>query len=372
MKVKLNQFFKQDVNGVDVLLTDSPEVKAQVKKNKKIVKNAIVWSIVSVLLFALILNVVILPLTGGCARVARVTNYAGDNKYITFHTESGLYLSAHRAGGVLEPEETMAAFKQCMEEAERENYKVDILEFDLHLTKDDELVLMHDHEIDRTSNGSGKICDKTLAELKTYNFGHNFKTVEGEYKYRDKSDAELEDVRISTLREVLEYVEKVARPDKSMQYVIEIKDGGEPGKRAMNKLYRMMDEYDIIDRTVFGTFQGEISKYVDECNANGAFEKEIVRSAGITEVLDFYYAFLYGNTKAKFNFEVLQIPMGFNGFFDLSTKEFIDFAHSLGIAVQYWTINDPDDVAKLQANGADCIMTDNPKMAYEVLHRNDR
>lgn len=372
MKVKLNQFFKQDANGVDVLLTDSPEVKAQVKKNKKIVKNAIVWSIVSVLLFALILNVVILPLTGGCARVARVTNYAGDNKYIAFHTESGLYLSAHRAGGVLEPEETMAAFKQCLEEAERENYKVDILEFDLHLTKDDELVLMHDHEIDRTSNGSGKICDKTLAELKTYNFGHNFKTVEGEYKYRDKSDAELEDVRIATLREVLEYVEKVARPDKSMKYVIEIKDGGEPGKRAMNKLYRMMDEYDIIDRTVFGTFQGEISKYVDECNANGAFEKEIVRSAGITEVLDFYYAFLYGNTKAKFNFEVLQIPMGFNGFFDLSTKEFIDFAHSLGIAVQYWTINDPEDVAKLQANGADCIMTDNPKMAYEVLHASEK
>ena len=209
-------------------------------------------------------------------------------------------------------------------------------------------------------------------ELKTYNFGHNFKTVEGEYKYRDKSDAELEDVRIATLREVLEYVEKVARPDKSMKYVIEIKDGGEVGKRAMNKLYRMMDKYDIIDRTVFGTFQSEISKYVDECNANGAFEKEIVRSAGITEVLDFYYAFLYGNTKAKFNFEVLQIPMGFNGFFDLSTKEFIDFAHSLGIAVQYWTINDPEDVAKLQANGADCIMTDNPKMAYEVLHRNDR
>ncbi len=372
MKFKSNQFFRHDVDGVDVLLTESPEVKAQMKKHKKTVKDAIVWSIVGTLLFVFVLNVVILPLTGGLARVARVTDYKGDNKYITFHTENGLYLSAHRAGGVLEPEETMAAFKQCMEEAVRENYKVDILEFDLHLTKDDELVLMHDHKIDRTSNGTGKICDMTLAELKTHNFGHNFKTVEGEYKYRGKSDAELEDVRISTLREVLEYVEKVARPDKSMKYVIEIKDGGESGKRAMDKLYRMMDEYDIIDRTVFGTFQGEISKYVDECNASGAFEKEIVRSAGITEVLDFYYAFLYGNVKAKFNFKVLQIPMGFNGFFDLSTKEFIDFAHTLGIAVQYWTINDPDKVAKLQANGADCVMTDNPKMAYEVLHRNDK
>ncbi len=372
MKIKFNEFFRRDVNGVDVLLTDSPEVKAQVKKHKKAVKNAIVWSIVGTLLFVLVLNVVILPLTGKCARVEHVADYVGDNQYIAFHKPEGLMLSAHRAGGVLEPEETMAAFKQCMEEAVAEHYKVDILEFDLHLTKDDELVLMHDHEIDRTSNGTGKICDMTLAELKTYNFGYNFQTEDGVYKYRDKSGDELKDVRIVTLEEVLKYVEEVARPDKSMNYVIEIKDGDDVGRRAMNKLYRMMVKYGIVNRTVFGTFQGEISKYVDECNALGTFEQNVVRSAGITEVLDFYYAFLYGNTNAKFNFKVLQIPMGLNGFFDLSTKEFIDFAHSMGIAVQYWTINDPDDVAKLQANGADCIMTDNPKMAYEVLHRNDK
>ena len=373
MKIQRNVFSRRDVNGVDVLLTDAPEVKVAIKKHKKTVKNLVVWSIVGTLLFVLILNVIILPLTGGCARVEHIEKYTGNNRYITFSSEYGLLLSAHRAGGVLEPEETMAAFKQCMEQAKNENYKVDILEFDLHLTKDDVLVLMHDHEIDRTSNGTGKICDMTLAELKTYNFGYNFKTTDGVYKYRDKDGDDLKDVRIATLEEVLTYVENDAcEGKKTMQYVIEIKDGGEVGKRAMNKLYRMMDKFDIIDRTVFGTFQGEISKYVDECNANGAFEKEVVRSAGIAEVLDFYYAFLYGNTNAKFNFKVLQIPMGFNGFFDLSTKEFIDFAHSLDIAVQYWTINDPDDVAKLQANGADCIMTDDPKMAYNALNRVER
>lgn len=369
MKIQRNIFSRQEANGVDVLLTDSPEVKDAIKKHQKTVKNAVIWSIVGTLLFVLVLNVIILPLTGGCARVEPIDNYAGNNKYITFSSDGGLLLSAHRAGGVLEPEETMAAFRQCMEQAKNENYKVDVLEFDLHLTKDDVLVLMHDHEIDRTSNGSGKICDMTLAELKQFNFGYNFKTQDGVYKYRDKSAEELKDVRIATLEEILTYVEKEARPDKSMQYVIEIKDGDEVGKRAMNKLYRMMDKFDIIDRTVFGTFQGEISRYVDECNANGAFEKEVVRSAGITEVLDFYYAFLYGRKDAKFNFKVLQIPMGFNGFFDLSTKAFIDYAHSLDIAVQYWTINDPDDVVKLQQNGADCIMTDDPKMAYFALHR---
>lgn len=154
-----------------------------------------------------------------------------------------------------------------------------------------------------------------------------------------------------------------------MKYVIEIKDGDEVGKRAMDILYDAMKEYDIVNRTVFGTFKGEISKYVDECNANGKFDQKVVRSAGISEVLDFYFAFLYGNTNAKFNFKVLQIPMGFNGFFDLSTKAFIDFAHHLGIAVQYWTINDPADVVKLQKNGADCVMTDDPRMAYFALHQ---
>lgn len=367
MKTKRNQFFKQTQNDVEVLLTDSPEVKQAMKK-RKTVQKAVTWSIVGALLFVLVLNVVILPLTGSLSRVPSVDSYGGDNPYITFDDEGGLLLSAHRAGGVLEPEETMAAFIQCMESAKVEGYVVDILEFDLHLTKDGQLVLMHDHEVDRTSDGTGKICDYTLAELKQLNFGYNFKDQNGNYPYRAEG-ADLSNVRIATLTEILDYVEKVARTDKSMKYVIEIKDGGEVGKRAMDILYDAMKEYDIVNRTVFGTFKGEISKYVDECNANGKFDQKVVRSAGISEVLDFYFAFLYGNTNAKFNFKVLQIPMGFNGFFDLSTKAFIDFAHHLGIAVQYWTINDPADVVKLQKNGADCIMTDDPRMAYFALHQ---
>ena len=367
MKTKRNQFFKQTQNDVEVLLTDSPEVKQAMKK-RKTVQKAVTWSIVGALLFVLVLNVVILPLTGSLSRVPSVDSYGGDNPYITFDDEGGLLLSAHRAGGVLEPEETMAAFKQCMESAKVEGYVVDILEFVLHLTKDGQLVLMHDHEVDRTSDGTGKICDYTLAELKQLNFGYNFKDQNGNYPYRTEG-ADLSNVRIATLTEILDYVEKVARTDKSMKYVIEIKDGGEVGKRAMDILYDAMKEYDIVNRTVFGTFKGEISKYVDECNANGTFDQKVVRSAGISEVLDFYFAFLYGNTSAKFNFKVLQIPMGFNGFFDLSTKAFIDFAHHLGIAVQYWTINDPADVVKLQKNGADCVMTDDPRMAYFALHQ---
>lgn len=347
---------------------DFEKIEAK-KKHQNLVKKAVTWSILGALIAVFVLNIIILPLTGGCPRVEHISNYTGNNSWITFSNDNGLILSAHRAGGTLEPEETMAAFKQCLDGADRDGYVVDLLEFDLHFTKDGELVLMHDDTIDRTSDGKGKVCDLTLAELRTYNFGYNFQTEDGEYKYRGKSDDELQNVRIVTLDEVLNYVENVARPSHTMNYVIEIKDGNDLGRRAMDKLYGMMMEYNIIDRTVFGTFNGEISKYVDECNASGKYQHKVVRSAGITEVLNFYYAFLWGRhlDTDKLGYSVLQIPTGLENFYDFATVEFIDYAHAHDIAVQYWTINDADDVIRLAQNGADCIMTDDPKMAYEAL-----
>ena len=88
----------------------------------------IVLLIVGVILFVLLFNFLIMPLTGSYDRVKPVESYSGENAYIKFDTPEGLYLSAARAGGDLEPEETMAAFKLCMSDAI--DYKVDVLEFD--------------------------------------------------------------------------------------------------------------------------------------------------------------------------------------------------------------------------------------------------
>ena len=332
-----------------------------------------VWIPVGALLLVLVLNVVILPLTGSYARREHVSSYVGDNAYITFDDPTGLYLSAHRAGGDLAPEETKSAFRLCMEATD---YKVDVLEFDLHLTKDDQLVLQHDHELGRTSNGEQlfgkgvKVCDLTLAELKTVNYGYNFQDPNThEYIYRhDMTPAEIasQEIGIFTLDEILTYVEMEARTDHSMHYVIEIKDKGERGKKSMDILYNKMIEHGILERTIVGTFNGDITNYIDK-----EYKGKVTRSAGILEVVNFYYAFLWG-TKLnvdKLGFRVLQIPTGLNGFFDFSTKAFIDYAHTYGIAVQYWTINDAETVKKLAENGADCVMTDNPAMAYTALGR---
>ncbi len=67
---------------------------------------------------------------------------------------------AHRGSSGDRPENTLPAF------AEAVRVKADIIELDVHLSKDGHLIVMHDETVDRTTNGKGRICDKTLTELK--------------------------------------------------------------------------------------------------------------------------------------------------------------------------------------------------------------
>ncbi len=315
----------------------------------------------SIVLFLLLLNFVIMPLTGAFPRVGSVDEYYGENPYIRIGKTP--LISAHRAGGDLAPEETMKAFELCMAP---EDYEVDIVEFDLHITKDEELVLMHDDTVDRTSNAreyfgqnNTRVKDKTLAELKELNFGENFETLDGGYPYRGLRGADIPvDVKILSLDEILNYLTSVREDD--LNYIIEIKDGGKEGEKATDKLSEKMVEYDIVERTIVGTFHDNVTRYFDEKYPS------LNRSASIMEVLDIYYAFLYGIEK-EYKFDVLQIPKGI-AIINLGTKAFIDYAHFHEISVQYWTINEAEDVSNLVSFGADVIITDNPEIAYQVIN----
>lgn len=76
---------------------------------------------------------------------------------------------AHRGYSENFPENTMLAFKKSLEN------NADGIELDLHLTKDKKVVICHDGSINRTSNGKGRINDKTLSELKKYKFNRKMK-----------------------------------------------------------------------------------------------------------------------------------------------------------------------------------------------------
>ena len=75
---------------------------------------------------------------------------------------------AHRGSSGTHPENTFAAFLDAAK------LPIHGIEFDVHMTKDGELVVIHDEKIDRTSNGTGFVKDMTLAELRNYDFGSWF------------------------------------------------------------------------------------------------------------------------------------------------------------------------------------------------------
>ena len=123
----------------------------------------------------------------------------------------------------------------------------------------------------------------------------------------------------------------------------------------------------MFDKVVVGTFNGDISDYFDYLNAN-VYNGKINRSAGILEVLKIFLSYLMNRDLGTVKYNVLQIPY-MNLFPFLGSKSFIDYAHKYGIACQFWTINEASQMETLIKNGADCIISDNPKLLYEVADR---
>lgn len=361
---------------------------------KKSIFKITAFSIIAVLVVALSVTAFALTAPGGnVTTTGDSVSYAetkNNNPYIVYNT-TGVMRSAHRAGGVQDPENTMQAIKTCINNSD---YDVDILEFDLHLTKDNELILLHDENFDRTTDsvevwGKEGVLprDKTLEEIKELNFGYWFPyergkvEVEDKRKYKDlnalkENGVDVNDLRVVTLEEVFievgakktsELAPGESAPKIKYNFIIEIKDKGSVGKYAAEQLCELMNDYNLLDKVVVGTFNGDISDYFDYLNAN-VYNGKINRSAGILEVLKIFLSYLMNRPLGTVKYNVLQIPY-MNWFPFLGSKSFIDYAHKYGIACQFWTINEASQMETLIKNGADCIMSDNPKLLDEVTKR---
>jgi len=284
-----------------------------------------------------------------------------DNPMIT--SLGTMMLSGHRAGGGIAPENTMMALKNCVES---DAYELDIFEFDIHLTADGIPVLLHDATLDRTSDAveyfgeeGVKVGEKTLNELKNLNMGAQFEADDGTTPFAGlRGDDIPNDLRIITLDEALTYLESAG----DYRYIIEVKNAGSRGEQAADVLYETLLRHDALPRTVVGTFHNEVTAYIDQTYP------DMLRSAGFDECIDFYLCSLLSLpvSPERFNFVALQIPTT-DYVVNLGTSRVINYAHRYGIAVQYWTINDPDEMAYLQSIGADAIMTDVPDRAATVL-----
>lgn len=285
-------------------------------------------------------------------------------------------IAAHRGGGDNNPENTMKAFKAAVNE-----FEVDIIESDLYLTKDGYLVYNHDSYIDRTCNVNGDITQKaaknlpkekrhyiedyTLDELRAFNFGYYFEDENGNRPYKDIEDLAAYDLQIV---EVGELFEEFYQTNKDLKFIIEIKNSSEKGYQAANILDDLLtNKYpDYKNQVVIGTFHDEIEQDLKENHpsllrgaSTGAAAMFVITEMIKLNVID-----------SGSSFACLQIPMeydikGIN--IKLDEKMYIDRAHKRNIAVQYWTINDVDEMQRLIELECDAIMTDNPKLLREVI-----
>lgn len=141
---------------------------------------------------------------------------------------------AHRGFRSRYPENTMLAFKKAVEAG------CDGIEFDVHLSKDGEAVIIHDETVDRTTDGTGLVGQKTYRELKALNTA--------------KPHSETVDFApIPSLREYFEYMAE--QPDIISN--IELKTGVFVYEGIEEVVYRLMKEYGLIDRCIVSSFNHE-------------------------------------------------------------------------------------------------------------------
>lgn len=297
---------------------------------------------------------------------------------IEFLPASGItQVAAHRSGKNVAPENTMLAFKTCAEAAVNGDYTVDIFEFDLRMTKDNKLILLHDKTLDRTTNIAEIYTNKhnknyypadyTYEELSVLNAAMDFKSPDGTNPYKDLRGEDIPaDIKVPLFSDVCEYLsERVHTENRNYRFIIEIKDKGETGILAANMLYDYLIEYDFLEYTIVGTFNNEVTEEFSK-------KEGLLRSAGIKEALGFLWNFIISKDLSENppEYVALQIPAKLFGIKMpfVGGKKFINYAHKYGIAVQYWTINDEKTMNNLAANGADCIITDSPDLAYRVVN----
>ena len=146
-----------------------------------------------------------------------------------------IVVAGHRGYKSNYPENTLVSFEKALE------LGVDMLEFDLNLTRDKKLVVIHDQTVDRTTNGVGYVRDYTLEELKKLDAGGWF-------------SKEFEGQRIPTLDELMTLVS----PYKSLLFNVEIK---EKTHETVDLTIDTLKKYGVLDRCVITCFDAEIVKY---------------------------------------------------------------------------------------------------------------
>lgn len=250
---------------------------------------------------------------------------------------------AHRGASRFLPENTLPAFRLAVEK-----FHVDMVELDIHTTRDGVPIVLHDAKLERTSNGKGYVNLLNFKELQVLDAGYHFDP-EGSGKFPERGKG----ISIPSLEEVL-------KEFPALQLAIEIK---EKSTELTRSVMTMVEKYRAMDRCVVGSRHTAVSK---ELSRNFPAVKRFCSQGDVVSlILDFQRG---RRARERESQRVASLPRcGVRFRFD--TVQWIDFLHERGIPIYFWTINDSITVKSLWIKGADGIVTDDPGLLNQVLGR---
>lgn len=247
-------------------------------------------------------------------------------------------LAAHRGNSKYFPENTLIAFESALK------IPVDNLEFDVHMTRDKELILMHDHRVDRTTEGSGSVRSYSTKEIKKLDAGI----------WKGK---EFKGTRIPLLSELLDMISD----NRTITINVELKDYPaddiEWAHESADKTIAMIEKYGIAQRCTLNSWSGELLEYVDakfghRYRLHGYYPLELMGSNRTRDPYDYLYCICMFGTKEK----------------PVCEKE--SFAYAASRGVQPWVYYPSDSTAFFDEAilyGARLITSNDPQMTLGYL-----
>ncbi len=247
---------------------------------------------------------------------------------------------AHRGASGAYPENTIESFREAV------RIGVDVIETDVHFTRDNRFVVAHDGELGRICDGTGAVADHTLAELKKFDAGYGFSTDGGaSHPFRGRG------LCLMSLEELLEEFPR-------QRFNIDLK----AKNPAQAPFY-----CDLVERSGAVHRVLTASEHSENTRPVRARFPEMATSFSLSEALYYYFLFRSGLLffKRSFPADVLQIPEFF-GPSRVVSETFVGQAHRKGLRVHVWTVNDEEGMRRIYNTGADAVMSDHPALLKKV------
>lgn len=253
---------------------------------------------------------------------------------------------AHRGASAEAPEHTLASYRLAKE------LGADYIEIDLQMTKDGVLVAMHDDTVDRTANGTGKVSNLDLAELKELDAGSWFNE-----EYPERAEESYKGLKVVTLEEIFQ------KFGTAVNYYIETKKPDQhAGMEA--ELVSLLEKYGLLgDSLAEGTVV--VQSFSEESlQAIHKLDQEIPLIKLETE------AEVENSSKARF-VEISEYAVGIGAFYQHVDRAYLSAASDAGLLTHLFTVNKPEDVEAMRALGATGVFSDDVEAVMPAIKQLD-